>query len=210
MADGDQGRGADRAAADRDPGVPAAGHRARTTAGCCGSRRAGSAAATSSSIKGNLGGQWLPLVPGHEPLGIIEEVSARGGRAVGRPARRPGGGGDPDPVPVLRPVPGRAVHVVPEPDRQPRRLAAAVARARAVGRVRRVHPPAPERDPAQGPRRHPGRGGGDVQPAGRGRAVGRSPGRGGPGRHGADPRGRAARAGRGAGLARGAARGRSS
>lgn len=26
--------------------------------------------------KGNLGGQWLPMVPGHEPLGIIEEVSA--------------------------------------------------------------------------------------------------------------------------------------
>jgi threonine dehydrogenase-like Zn-dependent dehydrogenase len=27
--------------------------------------------------KGNLGGQWLPMVPGHEPLGIIEEVSPR-------------------------------------------------------------------------------------------------------------------------------------
>jgi threonine dehydrogenase-like Zn-dependent dehydrogenase len=25
--------------------------------------------------KGNLGAQWLPMVPGHEPLGIIEEVS---------------------------------------------------------------------------------------------------------------------------------------
>jgi threonine dehydrogenase-like Zn-dependent dehydrogenase len=26
--------------------------------------------------KGNLGGQWLPMVPGHEPLGILEEASA--------------------------------------------------------------------------------------------------------------------------------------
>src|SRR5215472_747270 len=25
--------------------------------------------------RGNLGAQWLPMVPGHEPLGIIEEVS---------------------------------------------------------------------------------------------------------------------------------------
>ena len=25
--------------------------------------------------KGSMGGQWLPMVPGHEPLGIIEEVS---------------------------------------------------------------------------------------------------------------------------------------
>src|ERR1700740_3248699 len=25
--------------------------------------------------RGNLGQQWLPMVPGHEPLGIIEEVS---------------------------------------------------------------------------------------------------------------------------------------
>ena len=130
----------------------------------------------------------------------------RGGRALGRPARRPGSGGDPHPVPVLRPVPGRALHVLPEPDRQPRRLPAARARARPVRRVRRVHPLAPELDPAQGARRHPGRGGGDVQPAGRRGALGRSPGRGGAGRHGADPRGRAARPGRGAGLARGRGR----
>jgi threonine dehydrogenase-like Zn-dependent dehydrogenase len=37
--------------------------------------------------KGTLGGQWLPMVPGHEPLGIIEEVSdaaaARWGVRVG-------------------------------------------------------------------------------------------------------------------------------
>ena len=26
--------------------------------------------------KGSMGSQWLPMVPGHEPLGIIEEVSA--------------------------------------------------------------------------------------------------------------------------------------
>ena len=26
-------------------------------------------------FRGNLGQQWLPMVPGHEPLGIIEEVS---------------------------------------------------------------------------------------------------------------------------------------
>ena len=51
--------------------------------------------------KGNLGGQWLPMVPGHEPLGIIEEVSAAAAAPMGRPARRPGGGGDLDPVPVL-------------------------------------------------------------------------------------------------------------
>ena len=25
--------------------------------------------------RGNLSSQWLPMVPGHEPLGIIEEVS---------------------------------------------------------------------------------------------------------------------------------------
>jgi threonine dehydrogenase-like Zn-dependent dehydrogenase len=27
--------------------------------------------------KGSMGGRWLPMVPGHEPLGIIEEVSDR-------------------------------------------------------------------------------------------------------------------------------------
>ena len=26
-------------------------------------------------FRGHLGQQWLPMVPGHEPLGIIEEVS---------------------------------------------------------------------------------------------------------------------------------------
>ena len=110
------------------------------------------------------------------------------GRPLGGPARRPGGGGDPHPVPVLRPVPGRAVHVVPSPDRESRGLQSAGARARPVGRLLRVHPPAPERDPAQGARRHPGRGRGDVQPAGRGRALGRAPGRGGARGHRADPR----------------------
>ena len=27
--------------------------------------------------RGNLGTQWLPMVPGHEPLGILEEASAQ-------------------------------------------------------------------------------------------------------------------------------------
>jgi threonine dehydrogenase-like Zn-dependent dehydrogenase len=33
--------------------------------------------------KGNLGSQWLPMVPGHEPLGIVEEVSASASRRWG-------------------------------------------------------------------------------------------------------------------------------
>ena len=63
-----------------------------------------------------MGSQWLPMVPGHEPLGIIEEVSSR---AAARWGVRPGDRVAVeilDPVPVLRPVPGRALHVLPEPD----------------------------------------------------------------------------------------------
>ena len=60
--------------ADRDQGVPRPvigpgdGGLLRIEAcGICGS--------DVEQYKGNLGGQWLPMVPGHEPLGIIEEAS---------------------------------------------------------------------------------------------------------------------------------------
>ena len=117
-------------------------------------------------------------------------------RPLGRLGRRPGGGGDPHPLPVLRPVPGRAVHAVQEPGRQPRRLQPARARPRALRRLRRVHAPAPELDRAPGAGRHPGRDRGHVQPARRGRALGAAVRRGAPRVLGAGARGRAARPGR--------------
>ncbi len=163
-----------------------------TTAGCSADRGApGTAAATWSSFAGTWDNSGRPMVPGHEPLGILEEVSF---------LRRPRGG-------VLS---GHRVAVEIHPCRSCDLCLAGRYMSRrnrvgshggserpwragwacGAGRICRVYLLAPELDPAQGARRHPGRGRGDVQSAGRRGAVGLSPGRGGAGRHGADPRGR--------------------
>src|ERR1700685_2901744 len=92
--------------------------------------------------KGAMGTRGLPMIPGHEPLGIIEEIAPRAA------ARWGVSGGD------------------------PRRLHPARARPWPVRRLRRVHAPAPELDRAPGPRRHPGRDRRDVQPARGGRGPG--------------------------------------
>ena len=142
-----------------------------------------------------MGTRGLPMIPGHEPLGIIEEI------APATAARWGVSAGDRVAVEILIPcrscdlcLAGR-LHAVQEQGRQPRRLQPARARPRPVGRLRRVHAPAPELDRAPDARRHPGRDRGDVQPARRGRALGAAVRRRAPGLVGAGARRRAARPG---------------
>ena len=82
--------------------------RSTTTARCCASRRAASAAATSSSTPARCR-YALPVIPGHEPLGVIEKIGDRAAQALGGRRRRSRRGREHDPVRPLRAVPRRAL-----------------------------------------------------------------------------------------------------
>ncbi len=135
----------------------------------------------------------FPLIPGHEPLGIVEEVGERAAERWGVEV------GDRVAVEILRPcracdhcLTGRYMSC---PNRDGAYgMTPAVARAEPVGRVRRIPVSASVGDPAQDAQRHAARDRGHVQPARRRRALGRVPRRGRPRRHRPDPRARAARA----------------
>jgi threonine dehydrogenase-like Zn-dependent dehydrogenase len=115
--------------------------------------------------RGHLGRNAFPLTLGHEPLGIVEDVGERAAARWGVQA------GDRVALEILIPcrscdlcLAGRYMSC---PAGQ-LRVQPGQPRAEPVRRLRRLRLPAPERDRAQGVRRHPGRGGRDVQPAGAG------------------------------------------
>ena len=146
--------------------------------------------------KGAMGTRGLPMIPGHEPLGIIEEIApataARWGVSVG------------DRVAVEILIPCRSCDLCLAGQYMQCKNRAGSHGGynpperglRALRRLRRVHAPAPELDRAPGPRRHPGRDRGHVQPTRGGRSLGPAVRRGAPGVDGARARGRAARPGR--------------
>ena len=115
-----------------------------------------------------------PFVPGHETVGIVEEVGAGGRRAVGRAARRPGGGAGVPVVPRVRRLPARR----PPPLQAARdghdvRVPGHRGPAGPLGRLR--HPPLPRARLAAPPRPRRARPGArhGVQPARRRHPVGR-------------------------------------
>ena len=101
------------------------------------------------TYRGHLGGPRPAFIPGHEPLGIVEEV---GERAAQRWGVQPG---DRVALEVIVPcrschgLPDRPVPVLPQPEVRPRGDRHR-HRAGAVGRAGRVHVPVAHLGAAQG------------------------------------------------------------
>ena len=73
------------------------------------------------SYRGHLAMGRGPTIPGHEPMGIVEEIGDRAARAMGRATGGPGGAGGDRAVPVVPRLPDRALPGLPQPPLRPRR-----------------------------------------------------------------------------------------
>ena len=99
LRDNGSRRCTDRTVGVRDPGVPSAvigpddGLLRVEACGVCGS--------DVEQYRGHLVRPGMfPLIPGHEPLGVVEEVGRTGGGALGRSGGRSGRGRDPAALPA--------------------------------------------------------------------------------------------------------------
>ena len=114
----------------------------------------------------------FPVVPGHEPLGRIEEIGAAGEAALGRHRGRPRGRALRVWLRPLRGLRALGAHRLQDA-RGHLRLHHHREAAPALGRVRGAHVPLPALRGEEDRRAHLRRGGGDVQSAGGGALLGR-------------------------------------